>query len=135
MAGESSRFINHDIINVNLCIPQQVPEHSQYAVLQQHQKSQTSAGIHENVRLASNAFTWSTDGMCPCFSHLLPVFSLNRGQGGSLKSCDSLLKRVEGNDSKLVELVILPMKTFGGAELDRLSNAIGKALDLNSIFA
>jgi hypothetical protein len=46
-----------------------------------------------------------------------------RGHGG-FKSCDSLLKRVEGNDDKLVELVILPMKTFGGAELDRLSSAI-----------
>ena len=53
---------------------------------------------------------------------------LHRGPGGGLKSCDSLLKRVEGNDDKLVELVILPMKTFGGAELDRLSNAISKNL-------
>ena len=60
--------------------------------------------------------------------HLLVLltFVSGRGQGGSLKSCDSLLKRVEDNDTKLVELVILPMKTFGGAELDRLSNAIGK---------
>ena len=61
-----------------------------------------------------------TDGTSLC------LLTWCRGQGGSLKSCDSLLKRVEGNDTKLVELVILPMKTFGGAELDRLSNALGK---------
>eukprot|EP00804_Cyclotella_cryptica_P006610 CCRYP_008575-RA/>CCRYP_008575-RA protein AED:0.06 eAED:0.06 QI:1762/1/1/1/1/1/4/20/510 len=59
------------------------------------------------------------------------------GQGGSLKSCDSLLKRVEENDSKLVELVILPMKTFGGAELNRLASAIanGSNTNLRSISA
>lgn len=61
-----------------------------------------------------------TDGTSLC------LLNWCRGQGRSLKSCDSLLKRVEGNDTKLVELVILPMKTFGGAELDRLSNALGK---------
>eukprot|EP00956_Cyclotella_meneghiniana_P016049 scaffold25111_cov80-Cyclotella_meneghiniana.AAC.3 len=71
--------------------------------------------------------------------HLLVLltFVSVRGQGGSLKSCDSLLKRVEDNDTKLVELVILPMKTFGGAELDRLSNAIanGYNTSLRSISA
>jgi hypothetical protein len=49
----------------------------------------------------------------------------HRGSG-SFKSCDSLLKRVEENDAKLVELVVLPMKTFGAAECDRLSAAIGE---------
>jgi hypothetical protein len=63
------------------------------------------------------------------FSNVLPYGPQYRGSGG-FKSCDALLKRVEENDDKLVELVILPMKTFGGAELDRLSNAIGKKLIL-----
>ena len=33
---------------------------------------------------------------------------------------------MEDNDDKLVELVILPMKTFGASEVERLSNAIGE---------
>jgi hypothetical protein len=49
-----------------------------------------------------------------------------RGNGGSLRSCDALLKRVENNDPKLTELVILPMKVFGPSDLERLSTAIGK---------
>jgi len=54
---------------------------------------------------------------------LTPTF---RGSGGSLRSCDALLKRVENNDPQLTELVILPMKLFGPTDLERLSNAIGK---------
>ena len=49
-----------------------------------------------------------------------------RGKGGSLRSCDALLKRVEDDDPRLTELVILPMKTFGAADAERLSAAIGK---------
>jgi len=52
------------------------------------------------------------------------------GQGG-FKSCDALLKRVEQNDVKLVELVILPMKTFGAAEIQRLSNSIASGVNTN----
>lgn len=48
------------------------------------------------------------------------------GGGGSLRSCDALLRRVEDDDARLTELVILPMKEFGAAELDRLSDAVGK---------
>ena len=51
---------------------------------------------------------------------------IEREKGGSIRSCDALLKRVEDNDPKLTELVILPMKTFGLADMERLSNAIGK---------
>jgi len=53
------------------------------------------------------------------------------GKGGSLKSCDALLKRVEENDPKLTELVILPMKTFGPADVERLSNAIASGANTN----
>lgn len=49
------------------------------------------------------------------------------GRGGSFNSCDALLGRVEKNDPKLVELVILPMKSFGAKDLERLSNALGKS--------
>jgi len=52
----------------------------------------------------------------------------NRGAGGSLKSCNALLQRVEDNDPRLIELVILPMKTFGVADVERLSNAIGEII-------
>ena len=52
----------------------------------------------------------------------------NRGAGGSLKSCNALLQRVEDNDPRLTELVILPMKTFGVADVERLSNAIGEIM-------
>eukprot|EP00579_Thalassiosira_antarctica_P010738 CAMPEP_0201916646 /NCGR_PEP_ID=MMETSP0903-20130614/6234_1 /ASSEMBLY_ACC=CAM_ASM_000552 /TAXON_ID=420261 /ORGANISM="Thalassiosira antarctica, Strain CCMP982" /LENGTH=481 /DNA_ID=CAMNT_0048452521 /DNA_START=47 /DNA_END=1489 /DNA_ORIENTATION=+ len=58
-------------------------------------------------------------------------------KGGSIRSCDALLKRVEDNDPKLTELVILPMKTFGMADMERLSNAIasGGNTNLQSISA
>ena len=52
---------------------------------------------------------------------------VKRGKGGSLTSCDAILKRVENNDPKLTELIILPMKTFGPDDLERLSKAIGKS--------
>lgn len=47
------------------------------------------------------------------------------GKGGSAKSCNALLTRVEANDSTLTELVILPAKTFGATEVERLAAAIG----------
>jgi hypothetical protein len=50
----------------------------------------------------------------------------HRGSNGSLRSCDAILKRVEANDPVLTELVILPMKTFGPSDVDRLSIAIGE---------
>ncbi|KAL7539893.1 hypothetical protein ACHAXR_009687 [Thalassiosira sp. AJA248-18] len=53
------------------------------------------------------------------------------GKGGSLKSCDALLKRVENNDPRLTELVILPMKTFGPSDLERLSSAIANGTNTN----
>lgn len=61
------------------------------------------------------------------------LFSI-RGTGG-LKSCTSLLDRVERNE--LEELVILPMKTFGGSEMSRLATILaqGKAPRLTSISA
>jgi Leucine-rich repeat (LRR) protein len=46
------------------------------------------------------------------------------GKGGSLRSCDSLLTRVEQNDPALVDLVILPMKAFGATEATRLSDIL-----------
>ena len=53
----------------------------------------------------------------------------NRGAGGSLKSCNALLQRVENNDPTLTELVILPMKTFDVDDIERLSSAIGECRD------
>lgn len=52
---------------------------------------------------------------------ILPL--IPRGSNGS---CDAILKRVEANDPVLTELVILPMKTFGPSDVDRLSIAIGE---------
>ena len=52
---------------------------------------------------------------------ILPL--IPRGSNGS---CDAILKRVEANDPALTELVILPMKTFGPSDVDRLSIAIGE---------
>ena len=43
------------------------------------------------------------------------------GKGGSLRSCDAILKRVEANDPRLTELVILPLKNFGSKEVFRLA--------------
>lgn len=50
---------------------------------------------------------------------------MKRGSGG-FKSCESLLNRVEANDGQLVELVILPMKTFGENDVKRLSSIISE---------
>ena len=55
---------------------------------------------------------------------------IQRGKGGSLKSCNALLQRVENNDPTLTELVILPMKTFDVDDMERLSSAIGECRDL-----
>ena len=59
-----------------------------------------------------------------------------RGSGG-FTSCDSLLSRIENNDPNLVELVILPMKTFGSNEVDKLASILksGKNTHLKSISA
>eukprot|EP01083_Nonionella_stella_P220282 788311_1 len=56
---------------------------------------------------------------------------------GSINTCDALFKRVESNDSRLVELVILPMKKFGAIEVERLADIIssGKNNVLKSISA
>mmetsp|Transcript_40295 Transcript_40295/g.121363 ORF Transcript_40295/g.121363 Transcript_40295/m.121363 type:complete len:499 (-) Transcript_40295:18-1514(-) len=59
------------------------------------------------------------------------------GAGGSARSCDALLKRVDENDPRLVDLVILPMKVFGGDEVNRLASSIssGRNTNLRSISA
>jgi Ran GTPase-activating protein (RanGAP) involved in mRNA processing and transport len=59
-----------------------------------------------------------------------------RGSGG-FKSCEALFDRVENNDPQLVELVILPMKAFGEAEVERLAKILstGKNTHLRSITA
>lgn len=70
--------------------------------------------------------------ICYCIHHIFRSSSLSRqfvqrgGGGGSIRSCDALLKRVEENDPALTELVILPMKVFGPLDVDRLSSAIGE---------
>lgn len=51
------------------------------------------------------------------------------GKVGGLSSCDALLKRVEENDPSLVELVILPMKTFGSQEVHRLANILSSGVN------
>ena len=66
--------------------------------------------------------------------YLLLYSTCNRGAGGSLKSCNALLQRVEDNDPRLIELVILPMKTFGVADVERLSNAIGEIILCDACF-
>ena len=69
--------------------------------------------------------------------HLLTYIShyTHRGKGGSLKSCNALLQRVENNDPTLTELVILPMKTFDVDDIERLSSAIGECRDYNMLDA
>ena len=60
------------------------------------------------------------------------------GKGSSLRSCDALLARVEANDPSLVDLAILPLKTFTSADCLRLASAVrsnGTAGHLRSIHA
>ena len=54
-----------------------------------------------------------------------------------MRSCDSLLKRVEANDAKLKELVVLPMKKFGSQEVFRLAKCLesGRNTNLRSLQA
>ncbi|CAB9502472.1 Ribonuclease inhibitor [Seminavis robusta] len=49
--------------------------------------------------------------------------------GANAKSCKSLLDRVERNDAGLTELFILPTKTFGGEEVDRLAQIIENGIN------
>lgn len=53
------------------------------------------------------------------------------GKGSTLSSCDAILRRVEANDAKLTDLVILPMKTFGVYEVERLGTAIASGANTN----
>lgn len=59
------------------------------------------------------------------------------GKNGSARSCESVLKRVEQNDQDLVELVILPLKSFGSEELLRLASFLerGQNTHLRSLQA
>lgn len=43
-----------------------------------------------------------------------------------LKSCDALLQRIENNDPTLQSVVILPIKTFGTEQVERLANILSK---------
>ena len=55
--------------------------------------------------------------------------------GAAAKSCNALLLRVEQNDPSLTELVILPSKTFGGPEVERLAAALGRNTHLTTLSA
>lgn len=49
----------------------------------------------------------------------------------SFKSCDALFQRVRQNDARLIELIILPMKTFGPKELLELSKILQSGVNTN----
>jgi hypothetical protein len=51
------------------------------------------------------------------------------GKGGTARSCDELLKRVEDNDPSLVDLVILSLKTFGSGEVHRLAKCLASGVN------
>mmetsp|Transcript_22492 Transcript_22492/g.64681 ORF Transcript_22492/g.64681 Transcript_22492/m.64681 type:complete len:542 (+) Transcript_22492:138-1763(+) len=60
------------------------------------------------------------------------------GKRSSLRSCDALLGRVEANDPSLIDLAILPLKTFTSDDCLRLASAIrsnGTGGHLRSIHA
>lgn len=48
-----------------------------------------------------------------------------------MKSCDALLQRVQNDDSELESMVILPMKTFGAAEVERLAQILASGANTN----
>ena len=68
----------------------------------------------------------STHFCCSCLC-LHPIVTLTTiiYRGANAKSCQSLLDRVEQNDPQLTDLVILPNKTFGQEEIDRLIHLMG----------
>jgi Leucine Rich repeat len=49
--------------------------------------------------------------------------------GAAFKSCDDLISRIERNDPLLTDLTILPTKSFGDAELNRLSAVLRNATE------
>jgi hypothetical protein len=55
------------------------------------------------------------------------------GSGSGLKSCEDLLKRVERNDPTLTNLVILPIKTFGAAQVDRLAAVFEQGINTHLV--
>jgi Ran GTPase-activating protein (RanGAP) involved in mRNA processing and transport len=76
-----------------------------------------------------------------CFFHhpsFLPSYKeiMTWGSGG-LKSCDGLLQRVQDNDERLESIVILPIKTFGATQVERLAEilSMGNNTFLTSISA
>ena len=50
---------------------------------------------------------------------------------GGFKSCNSLLQRLETNDPKLTEIVILPMKDFKDNDVERLATCIQSGTNTN----
>ncbi len=68
-----------------------------------------------------NAMDYEILRLIPTFCLVLPSL---RSTGG-FKSCDTLLKRIENDDSTLETVVFLPMKSFGSDEVVRLAHAIG----------
>jgi hypothetical protein len=55
------------------------------------------------------------------------------GKGGSARSCDELLKRVEANDPTLVDLLILSLKTFGSDQVHRLAKCLASGVNTHLI--
>jgi len=57
--------------------------------------------------------------------------------GSSFRSCDPLIERVEKNDPTVVDLVILPTKTFQDSHVDRLADILreGQTTHLRTIQA
>ncbi len=53
------------------------------------------------------------------------------GKNGSARSCDALLKRIEQNDPRLTELIVLPLKKFGSNEVLRLAKALESESNTN----
>ena len=61
---------------------------------------------------------------CSVHSPAAPVTMSAWGKGSSLRSCDSLLERVEKNDPNLQSLALLPLKNFTSDDCLRLASAI-----------
>ena len=62
------------------------------------------------------------------FTHTVPLHTSTTmsawGEGSSLRSCDSLLERIEKNDPSLQTLALLPIKNFTSDDCLRLASAI-----------
>ena len=88
------------------------------------QRKQASKQASKRIHKRPPSAQASKPIYCSVHAPAAPVTMSAWGKGSSLRSCDSLLERVEKNDPNFQTLVLLPLKNFTSDDCLRLASAI-----------